>query len=306
MQSRLPNLIIAGVNKAGTTSLYNYLVQHPAVCASSIKETFYFDAITYGEKLPPLEQYRSYFEHCGEHEIIIESTPRYIYGGEALATAIKETLSEVKLIFILRDPVQRIFSFYKFKKRSLLIDKASNFSDFLQKCNSTPMEEKLSKEGRDLYAVEEGYYVNYLKEWFAVFEDKNIRICFFDELNVDPNGLLNGLGSWLGIDSNGFDGIDLSAENRSIDYKNQWLHKLILGSYRSAESFWNRNPRIRAMIAKVYYGINGRPFEEKINESDKLALLSTYAPYNKELYEFLIARGYSDLPKWLSETVQVS
>ena len=47
-EPRLPNLVIAGVPKAGTTSLFNYLAQHPDICPSDVKETRYFEPLRYG------------------------------------------------------------------------------------------------------------------------------------------------------------------------------------------------------------------------------------------------------------------
>src|SRR3712207_9448996 len=62
-RARLPNLIIAGVGKGGTTSLFRYLGQHPQVCASRVKELRYFQSLRYGEPMAPLDQYTRHFAH---------------------------------------------------------------------------------------------------------------------------------------------------------------------------------------------------------------------------------------------------
>src|SRR4051794_41003093 len=61
---QLPNLIIAGVSKGGTTSLFRYLAQHPDICPSPIKELRYFEPLRYGEPLTPIESCARHFEHC--------------------------------------------------------------------------------------------------------------------------------------------------------------------------------------------------------------------------------------------------
>src|SRR5688500_8554449 len=63
VRMRLPNLIIAGVPKGGTTSLFRYLAQHPDICAARNKELRYFDAVRYGEPVAPLSSYAEHFGH---------------------------------------------------------------------------------------------------------------------------------------------------------------------------------------------------------------------------------------------------
>src|SRR4028119_1824807 len=89
---RLPNLIIAGVAKAGTTSLFNYLAQHPEVFPSDVKETRYFDALRFGEQLDPLERYAEYFRRRTSERYAVEATPSYFQGGSRTAGAIRPAL----------------------------------------------------------------------------------------------------------------------------------------------------------------------------------------------------------------------
>lgn len=88
--SRLPNLVIAGVGGAGTTSLFSYLIQHPDICGASVKEVRYFTPIKYGHSLADLASYAHYFSHCADEKYLVESTPGYFYGGEALTSAMRE------------------------------------------------------------------------------------------------------------------------------------------------------------------------------------------------------------------------
>ena len=89
---KLPNLIIAGVNKAGSTSLFHYLSQHPEVCGSKDKETCYFLPLLYNESISPITNYEAQFSHCGKSAYRLEATPAYIYGGEKIAAEIKKRL----------------------------------------------------------------------------------------------------------------------------------------------------------------------------------------------------------------------
>lgn len=111
----LPDTLIIGAQKAGTTSLHNYLCQHPAIFPSSTKEAHFFDC--HYEKGPLW--YRRHFPFFWEHEgRIVEATTGYMF-FEKVLPRIREVLAEVKLIAVLRDPVDRAFSHYQHARRGM-------------------------------------------------------------------------------------------------------------------------------------------------------------------------------------------
>src|SRR5688572_22585305 len=91
---RLPNLVIAGVPKAGTTSLFSYLTQHPEVCGSDVKEPRYFNPLRLGSELGPIEDYAAHFGHCAGQRYAMEASPGYSYGGGPLARGLREALPD--------------------------------------------------------------------------------------------------------------------------------------------------------------------------------------------------------------------
>ncbi len=300
MKPGLPNLIIAGVNKAGTTSLYFYLSGHPDICTSNVKETFYFMGVKWGEPLKPIEDYAKYFDHWSDEKYIVESTPRYIHGGAPLANKIKETLGDVKILMILREPNARLFSFFKFKKRSLDLNKDLLFKDYVAKCTELPAKEKFLENNRVYFGVEDGFYSKYIEDWFNVFGN-SMKIVFFDDLKTDPQLVMKDIADWLSIEGEIFKTMPLKPENRSIDYKNKMLHKMSIKTYRFAEKFWISNPGIRRVAKGIYYAINGAPYREEMDPETVAYLNSIYEPYNQRLSEILKDRGYSKLPDWLTK-----
>ncbi len=81
---RLPNLIIAGVGKAGTTSLFWYLSQHPGICASDVKEIQYFTPLSEGDGvLPPLSEYARHFAACDRPALPVGGEPPVLPRREA-------------------------------------------------------------------------------------------------------------------------------------------------------------------------------------------------------------------------------
>ena len=118
----LPSFIIIGAQRCGTTSLYDYLSHHPQIIPSPVKELFYFD--DYYTR--PIEWYKSFFPTKKEQEklerdlvasvITGEASPSYFFHPYA-AKRIKETLPQIKLILVLRDPIERAYSHYTHIKR---------------------------------------------------------------------------------------------------------------------------------------------------------------------------------------------
>ena len=102
------NLILAGVGKAGTTSLYWYLSQHPDICASPVKETRYFLPLSEveqgNEQLAPIDTYEAYFRGCGGERYRMEATPHYFHGGARLAQGVSSVCPDARVVLTLEGP----------------------------------------------------------------------------------------------------------------------------------------------------------------------------------------------------------
>lgn len=106
----VPDFIIIGAMKCGTSSLYHYLQLHPQVGMSAIKEVDYFVAENNFDK--GVDWYRSQFK--GDYEAYGEASPNYskAHYFEGVPQRIHDLLPGVKLIYLVRDPVERIISHY--------------------------------------------------------------------------------------------------------------------------------------------------------------------------------------------------
>lgn len=302
MPRRLPNLIIGGVNKAATTSLFMYLSEHPAICPSSIKEVQYFLPLRYGAlELPPIEEYAQYFDACDNSKYVMEATPGYFYGGMSVAQAIKEQLGDIRIIHLFRNPVDRLFSFYKFKKSMLELDRNISLEEYVRTCESLPSSERKKRKNNVYWGVEGGFYADYINDWFDVFDENHLKILFTGYLKDDPALILTEICKWLGIDYTEFlASAELSLENRTVYYKNRLLQRLALLINWSAETYWRSHPRLKRALRRMYYSVNGDSNNETMSESIREYLESVYKPYNKRLAYELTNRGYLNLPNWLS------
>jgi len=297
-----PNLIIAGVNKAGTTSLFMYLSAHPEICASKVKETQYYLPLRYGAReLPPFETYLQNFNHCKDAHYIMEAGAGYYYGGAAVARVIKETLGNPKILLIFRDPITRLFSFFKFKKSTLELEQNLVFDNYIQQCEALPPTERVKRENNNYWGVEGGYYIKYLQNWFDVFGD-DLKIVFFEHLVTNPKTVLTGTCQWLGIEAENFtNSLTYSVENKTVNFKNRSLQEFALKVNWKAEGFWRSHPRLKRFLRGIYYAINGAPPKDEIPLATRTRLEEIFRPHNRQLAVELSRRGYRDLPDWLKK-----
>jgi hypothetical protein len=110
---RLPDVVIVGAQKGGTTSLYRYLCQHPSISGARTKEVHYFDN---NHDRHPL-WYRSNFDVEGPG-VAVEATPKYLF-HEVTLWRMSVLLPDVTVVALLREPVARAYSHYKHVQRRM-------------------------------------------------------------------------------------------------------------------------------------------------------------------------------------------
>ncbi len=303
---QLPNLIIGGVHKAGTTSVFTYLAMHPAVCGSSTKEIGFFMPLKYGKQIGTMQEYSKYWNHCeGNKKYLLEASPSYLYGKEVIANRIQQELgNEVKVIFIFRNPADRLFSFYERKKANTYLDAGVSFKKFVEqslRLSETELDEhRDDEEALFSRGIREGFYIDYLPPWFDVFGDR-LKILFFEDLKKDSSSFMSELCNWLHLDFAIYLPTDFRVENQTIAYRNRWLHKALLFVNKNFESFWRKNVRLKRTLRSLYKGVNAEEAKrERMSDEDRKYLDEIYKQYNTRLALFLRGKGITQLPEWLA------
>jgi hypothetical protein len=300
---RIANLIIAGVNKAGTTSLYYYFNAHPEVACSLDKETCYFLPIRYGKPLLPIEEYQFQFRSSGSHKYVMEATPGYFYGGKKIAEAIKQTCgNDVKIILIFRNPVNRLISFFKRKKEMLALPEHISLGQYIKLCESKTEMELLLEENNIYTGIHSGFYYKHIKDWFEVF-DNNLKIIFFEDLQKDAKSCLQELCLWLDIDPDFYQHHSFDIKNRSKKYRFKWIQKIAVYVNSEGKRIWRKNERLKNVLRTMYHNINSSSHKEEDFEKRDIEYLNRiYEKPNKDLADYLSTKGIKNLPAWLVET----
>jgi len=228
MKAILPNFLIIGAGKSGTTSLNEYLNQHPDIFMSAVKEPNYFayagksaddfsDESTvqhFKNSITEISRYEALFAEAALESAIGEVSNTYLYTESALNN-IKNTLPDVRLIVILRQPAQRLFSRYTHLLRDNKMP-SNSFEDVFDR-------KSVWWERPDL--VTEGFYAKHLERFYKVFPANKIKVLFFEDLKNSPQDLLNELTDFLKVTR--FQFASFTSFNKSGKIKNKAFDKLV-------------------------------------------------------------------------------
>jgi hypothetical protein len=197
--NRKPDFFIVGAAKSGTTSLYNYITQHPNIFMPVEKEPFFFGDWRPSASREDLERYLRLFEDVPTDTLVGEASSTYLY-LESAAREIKHFQPYAKIIIVLRNPVDRAYSQYWHHVRQELV--SSSFEEELEE------EEKRLQEGwRGFYPGEEppsyyiksGHYAEQVARFLKVFGSDSVRIYLFEDLVTDAEGVCRDVFSFLGV-----------------------------------------------------------------------------------------------------------
>lgn len=307
----LPNLLIVGVKKAGTSSLFDYLSQHPDICASRVKETGYFSTLVRDNgSLRPPRYYEGFFTDCGGETYRLEATPDYFYGGSRVVRAIARTLQDPRLVVTLRDPVTRLWSHYKMKQtKGSETTRGMSFEEYVRRCEAAGREADGSYEARGYAALAQGRYADHVGEWFETFGDR-FRVVFLESWSRRPRETMVDLTRWLGIDEDVVTSFDYSVTNQGAEYASPAVARAARKLYKPVVRTLHRHPRRRRLLRSMGYlrtvhdVVNPpRRAEDRGGEMEpdtRDHLDEVYRASNRRLGQELIRRGYRDLPSWLS------
>lgn len=190
-----PNFFIVGAPRSGTTSLYNYLKCVPGIYMPPVKELNYFAqgvSVRYRRKpslrvrrySPVRDQtdYLKLFENVKDEIAVGDATASYLSDPEA-AGRIKAAVPEARIIMILRDPVERVYSHY-------LLDARAGWQ-------RAPFEEAARTE---LY-LEPSMYAKQAQRYLNVFGPDHIKILIFEEFIQDPRKAVREVLTFLGVNA---------------------------------------------------------------------------------------------------------
>lgn len=232
---KLPNFIVIGTPKAGTTALFTYLRRSPDVYIPDRKELHYFTCTDIKEHVEgpgdrevarglcsSREEYEDYYSGVSGEGAVGEVSPSYLYFSGA-SERIREELGEVRIVISLRSPIERAYSNYMHLVRDGRED--LGFLDALD----AEAERKEKGWGDFWRYVEHSLYAVKVEKYMEVFGSGNVHILLFEDLLDDPDGVMGKLFDFLGVASE--IKVDASVQvNPSGAPKSKAISKFLYGS----------------------------------------------------------------------------
>jgi hypothetical protein len=222
----LPNFFLAGAPKAGTTSLYHYLAQHPQIYMSPIKEPCYFSLEfrpencssalrreveetqqelrrylagpmprrPFGGMVADWNDYLRLFDGARHEAAVGEASPGYLWSKTA-AQHIRAKIPGAKALFILRDPAERAFSQYLHLRGTGRVRRT--FREQIE-ANLRNRSQEFSLE---FPFLEFGLYAEPLRRYIDLFPTQNLCVQFYDDYRADPGAMFAAIFRFLGVDA---------------------------------------------------------------------------------------------------------
>lgn len=275
----LPDFIICGAQKSGTTSLYSYVTMHPDVIRARAKEVHYFD-INYNRGV---EWYKKHFPNKSPGKVTGEASPDYMY-IEWVPERIHELLPDVKLIFILRNPVSRAYSHYWHVRRRgyerLPFDRAIR-------------EERRRLDTDDVWKLirysyrDKGRYAVQLKRYRKYFSDEQMLVVLSEELRINPGLVLKRIFEFLGVDPN----VDVFKSSqpprKNVGRSPRYLTLSLLHGY-----LFDLGVKVPRAAPVLYYvrgvirSFNFREGYPPMDNETREGLVDYFRPYNRRLKRY--------------------
>lgn len=285
-------LIIIGTEKAGTTSLYEYFVNHNQLVASIKKETDYFrnDEVTYCE-------YLKCFPKVKEPKILFESSPGYLGTSQNTARKIYDVLDgNAKLIAVVRDPIERLKSSFSFHKSKQYIPKDFDINEYVDICLAYDNGDNPTNPFPSnwfLNVLNAAKYKFHLTNYYEFFDEGSVHVIDFQELRIDIRSVVLDICRFADLDSTYFDDFKFFKSNQTFQVKNGLVHRFGMFVNSKFEPFFRRNPKVKQFVVSKYKSINGDKSysETDLSEESKSKLKEYYYSDYLFIKEVLGERG---------------
>ena len=292
------DFIIIGAAKSGTTSLYQYLKQHPSICMSQIKETNFFslegqnirfsgpgdmETGAHTKSISTIKDYQKTFLHCKDKQIRGEASPLYLSDKNAPKNIFLK-VPNVKLIAILRNPVDRAYSSYM----HLVRDQRETIRDFRQALDAE--QDRIKNNYSEIwhYATN-GFYYEQLMRYYKVFNAEQILVLFHDNIIKNRNQQLDIIYKFLNVET-GVYPEDKERHNIGGIPKNNFVHNLIY-------NLLNKKNLLRTITQKIFTESVRSRVATTIRKAESKINLRKYPPISEEEKKHLINIYRDDIHK---------
>ncbi|MFK8078827.1 MAG: sulfotransferase domain-containing protein [Granulosicoccus sp.] len=288
--------VVAGESKAGTSSIFRYLGDHPEIQPSVVKQTNYF--LTREYKWSKNDQALLYEEDKGQSfsslfgktsknvKVLLDVSPDYLYCDES-PQFLQEHFTDKNyfIIVILRDPIQRLLSWYRFGKQIQLVPEDMDITTFLKKQGDT------GAGSMAFNAMESGRFLQYLKRYEKFIPSERLITVSYDQLKDNPAKLLSDMARRFDVSPDFYADYEFNVHNRTEQVRSGNIQKIYIKCQRKLHKLLSSQTYLQPimkypvrLIAKTYRRFNlAAPDAVKLSQQEEAHLKNYYSAE----YDFL-------------------
>ncbi len=293
--NRKIDFLIIGAQKCGTTSLHDYLGQHPEIYMPERKDLPIF--VDAGSNEVREQDFDYFYRDLGEERLIGGSFVHLLYHPDSPAR-VRDYNPDMRLIAVLRNPIERAYSAYWFARREGYETESSFESALAQEAKRAA---GTIRDRNELTYLGHGRYFEQLSRYVALFDRSQIHVCLAEDLRAEPHSSVLEVLRWLGLDPEASTIDTTNEQNGAAMPRSRLLQRgLIVPPEPVGRVYRHLVPRPiryrvdRSIIAPLR-ALNQRPFRyPPMDGKTREKLATTFAPLNAQLAE-LIGR---DLSHW--------
>lgn len=282
-------LIVGGTSKAGTTSVFNYLAGHPQITPARAKETRFFLDADY--PLPSerrfsthgAAEYDTYFPAGNAQAWRFEATPDYLH-SRGTAKNMRDSLGTVRFVFILREPISRLLSWYRFGKAMNELPSDIHFDDFIQRQAARQSYYPEGLPHPALCALQSGRYSVYLKSFVEAFGGDAVRILSYDTLSENPAAFMSSLCEFAGIDASLYANYNFEVFNKGRQVRFPKVHKFYTTFLQQLRSAVRPLAPVRKLFLLLKPGVQRFYTRVNVTEDDSLVMSGETRRLVREYY----------------------
>lgn len=273
-----PNLFLIGAPKCGTSSLFDWLSQHPDICGSKVKETFaLIDPAHPLARRPSFatdgqDAYKSFFNPEDAYAPYrMEGTTHYIYDDHARQAI--ASIPNSRVIVALREPASRVFSSFRYTKNNLARLKYDiSFSEYLNLIkNHESLYPKWCNDPGSAYVLEHDLlysrYHLYLSKWCNDVGGNNIHIVTMEGLTENPFFVIFDIFLWLKLEPMSEESLAIERKNSTFSIRNRFIHRVA----RGLNSLIPLPQKAKLMLRNFYLPMQSR-VKPAVDSDDQKAL----------------------------------
>jgi hypothetical protein len=255
----MPNLFIIGAPKCGTSSLFDWLLGHPDICGSRVKEPFFLINPDHPLARRPslskdgLAGYANFFEYeDGKKKVRMEATTHYLF--DEFARDAIAGMDKVSVIVILREPAKRIYSSFQYTMNNLArLSPSLTFDRYISLVESgEALAPKWCDHTASAFVLERDLkysrYANYLEPWLNAMGGERIKVLIMEDMIRHPDNTVKEVLNWLGLDPSLMGALDSKGRNRTQQVRMPALQSLI----RDLNRYIRPPEPLRGMMKSLY------------------------------------------------------